>query len=345
VVLLPSKLQAPWMASTNFIRNTLRRELDHRYGRGGPVSVIDTPTYQSEYQAAVGASTAAKAGYVTAHRYAAQSRVERREPETPRETPRKMGGSRRRRRRGANKSGGGAGGGGGGGFGGGSTKAAGGRLPDMAPDWDTEYKAACGATPREHKARYALRSQQLSPTQKVQPREWDRTLAPRGRKDDVVDDCVWQSEYMAGSGQVPEHKPKYMSADMRHFQVHAAPGAVVTAKPSMPMTARTAALRRGARPQTTQLTRERAAASAKRSGAKKSRAGLFDVGRGVGLPDFTSEYAASLGAGLADKPIYISADDDDRRCHGPKPDIALFTNRQPPVLGESILQGATGMVM
>ena len=165
---------------------------------------------------------------------------------------------------------------------------------------------------------------------------------------------MWQSEYMAGAGQQVAFKPKYMTADMRHFQVHAAPGRAQEADgrtfvPGNPLTARTAALHQSARPRSTQQTRERAAILAKREGKrgghssrlgkKENRAGLFDVGRGVGLPDFATEYAESVGASNAAKATYISADRDDRRCHGPKPEIALFTDRRPPPLGQSILQG------
>ena len=295
------------MCSTNFIKTTLAREADARWRDGPNVSIMDLPTYQSEYQASVGAALGDKTKSITMQRYASMSRRMRRDPESARDKGAALGASRR-------------------------------TLPPPAPldPWETEYKAACGASPRRHKARFGQRSQQLSPTQKVQPREWDKSLHQRGRKDRVVVDCVLQTEYMAGVGQQPEHKARFVGADHRHDMLHSNGRAAdvggrggVSAAGGGPGSHRPSTTRGSARRSAAGSARARRSARARTGATGKSTGagGLFDVGRGVGLADYRSEYRDSCGAGVGEKGAYVSADIDDRNCHGPSPTIAMFRSQ------------------
>ena len=295
------------MCSTNFIKTTLAREADARWRNGPNVSIMDLPTYQSEYQASVGAALGDKAKSITMQRYATMSRRVRRDPESTLSEGVPLGASRR-------------------------------TLPPPAPldPWETEYKAACGASPRHHKGRFRQRSQQLSPTQKVQPREWDTSLHQRGRKDRVVADCVLQTEYMAAVGQRPEYKARFVGADRRHELLHSSSrpavgsgrvGRTVAAADSGPKSHRPSATRGSARRSTAGSERARRSARTAVGSARTAVRGLFDVGRGVGLADYRSEYRDSCGAGPSEKGTYVSADIDDRNCHGPSPSIAMFRSQ------------------
>eukprot|EP00936_MAST-01D_sp_MAST-1D-sp1_P001845 g1845.t1 len=303
------------MCSTNFIKTTLAREADARWRNGPHVSIMDLPTFQSEYQASVGAALGDKAKSITMQRYASMSRRVRRDTKSTFSEGVPLGASRR-------------------------------TLPPPAPldPWETEYKAACGASPRHHKGRFGQRSQQLSPTQKVQPREWDKSLHQRGRKDRVVADCVLQTEYMAAVGQQPEYKARFVGADRRHELLHSSSrtatdggraGRTVAAdgggskshRPGATRGSARGSARRSARRSAVSSERDRRSARTAVGSASTTAGGLFDIGRGVGLADYRSEYRDSCGAGPSEKGTYVSADIDDRNCHGPSPTIAMFRSQ------------------